>query len=552
VHRAARILVVEDSTLLRAVARDTLTSHGYEVVEAADGEQGLALAREYVPDVVLCDVEMPKLDGFGVLEGMRSTPGLAEVPVVFLTSHDGSEQLADALNRGAHDYLRKPLEPIELVARVQAAARMKHLHDQLRERNRELQSMTETYRVLVEQVPAVIYRLRVMENRLPELVFASPQAKEILGISLEEIVDQPQSFLGRIAADDVAAVTNRWSGAEGPGAQDPIDFGFTRPDGREIWLRDLAAWVHTDDGDFIQGLTFDITEIKTAENDRKKMELELRLAQKLESVGQLAAGLAHEINTPIQFVADTIRFVGDAFTDVLELVDVYRAVIADVAQRPGAAAERAAEVAEAEDIADLEYLQERIPSAIGRGSDGVQRVTRIVQAMREFAHPPTVEQSPTDLNEALRSTLVVAANEYKYVADVETDLDELPMVICNGGDINQVFLNLIVNAAHAIEDVVGDGGGRGTIRISTRRDGDDVVASIADTGIGMTPEVAARIFDPFFTTKDVGRGTGQGLALAHAIVVDRHGGHIGVETARGEGTRFDVRLPLAGVARIAA
>jgi PAS domain S-box-containing protein len=550
VHEGARILVVEDSTLLRAVARDTLTSHGYEVVEAGDGEEGLARAREHAPDVVLCDVEMPKLDGFGVLAGMQATPGLADVPIVFLTSHEGTEQLADALNRGAHDYLRKPLEPIELVARVQAAARTKRLNDQLRERNRELQAMTETYRLLVDQVPAVIYHVRRLPGREPELVFVNSQLREIMGLSVDEVMNDMGAFLGRIPPEDLETLDSRW--AQSPGYRDRLEYSYTRPDGETIWLRDHCAVVAVGDELHLQGLQFDITEIKTSEDERKKMELELRLAQKLESVGQLAAGLAHEINTPIQFVADTIRFVGDAFTDVLELVDVYRAVLADAAQRPDAVAERAAEVAEAEDVADLEYLQERIPSAIGRGADGVQRVTRIVQAMRDFAHPPTTEQSPTDLNEALRSTLVVAANEYKYLADVETDLDDLPMVVCNGGDINQVFLNLIVNAAHAIEDVVGDGGERGTIRVSTRREGDDVVASIADTGVGMTPEVVARIFDPFFTTKDVGRGTGQGLSLAHAIVVDRHGGSIGVETAPGTGTRFDVRLPLGGIARAAA
>jgi signal transduction histidine kinase len=164
--------------------------------------------------------------------------------------------------------------------------------------------------------------------------------------------------------------------------------------------------------------------------------------------------------------------------------------------------------------------------------------------MKEFAHPQT-EQAPADLNRALTTTLTVARNEYKYAAVVETQLEELPTVVCNLSDLNQVFLNLIVNAAHAIEDVISPGE-LGTIRVSTARDGNSVLVTVADTGGGIPDEVRTRIFDPFFTTKEVGRGSGQGLAIARAVV-DKHGGSIGVETVSGAGTAFTIRLPISGV-----
>jgi two-component system NtrC family sensor kinase len=170
-----------------------------------------------------------------------------------------------------------------------------------------------------------------------------------------------------------------------------------------------------------------------------------------------------------------------------------------------------------------------------------------VGAMREFAHPPTSEQLAFDLNDALRNTLIVAANAYKYIADVTTDFGTLPPVLCNGGDMNQVFINLIVNAAHAIEDHVGESGERGSIAIHTRHEGDHVIVSITDTGGGIPDDVAERIFDPFFTTKDVGRGTGQGLAIARTIVVERHGGTLTFDSDPGRGSSFHVRLPVAGL-----
>ena len=179
--------------------------------------------------------------------------------------------------------------------------------------------------------------------------------------------------------------------------------------------------------------------------------------------------------------------------------------------------------------------------------DGVQRVATIVGAMKDFANPRAAVQRAIDVNAALESTLVVTHSQYKYVADVETDLGPLPSVMADDGELKQVFVNLIVNAAHAIEDAVRDGQVRGTIRILTRVDGDDVVITVADTGCGMPPDVHDRIFDPFFTTKEVGRGTGQGLAIARAIIAERHGGTITLDSEQGSGTTFEIRLPVAGV-----
>ena len=283
-------------------------------------------------------------------------------------------------------------------------------------------------------------------------------------------------------------------------------------------------------------------------SERTRLEIELRQSQKLESVGRLASGIAHEINTPIQFVGDYIAFLKHAFTDLVALCDTYRALWASV----GSAMpdEVRAALVQAEDAADLGYLSEHVQPAFTAAQGGIQRVATIVRAMKSFAHTDLREKASADINAALESTLTVATHELKYVADVETVFGDIPHVPCYLSELNQVFLNLLVNAAHAIADaiaVAGAAGGqdaRGTIRVTTAREGDFVVISVSDTGVGIPEAIRDRVFDPFFTTKEVGRGSGQGLAIARAVVVEKHGGTLTFETEVGAGTTFSVRLPL--------
>jgi len=399
---------------------------------------------------------------------------------------------------------------------------------------------------LVEQLPAVVYALALdEEGGSATPVYVSPRIEAMLGVSADAALHDHAQLAAHVPAEDreriVAAIAHVAVG----GVPEPIDFRFQRPDGREIWLRDSGA-ASTDgpDGRQLQGLLFDVTAEKDAEAEHQRMELELRLAQKLEAVGQLAAGIAHEINTPIQFVGDTVRFLQGAFDELLTLGAIQDELhaAATAGDFQPALLER---ISEAADAADVAYLRERVPAAFVRARDGVDRVAAIVGAMRAFAHPPTTDQNPVDLNQALRDTLIVAANEYKYVAELETDFGDLPPVLCNDGDISQVFLNLIVNAAHAIAEVDG-AHALGRISVRTRPAGDHVLISISDTGCGIPPELAARVFDPFFTTKEIGHGTGQGLAISRTLIVERHAGQLTFETEQGRGTTFHVRLPVGG------
>ncbi len=283
----------------------------------------------------------------------------------------------------------------------------------------------------------------------------------------------------------------------------------------------------------------DVTTALAREHSERQLQAELQQAQKLEAVGRLAAGIAHEINTPIQYIGDNAHFLGEAFATVATVHRRYREVLA---QRCPEEVQAALELAE-QDL-DVAYFLEEMPKAIARSLEGVRRVSTIVRAMKEFAHPDQNERVSVDLNRSLQATLEVARNEYKYVADIETDFGEIPAVSCVAGDLNQVFLNVIVNAAHGIESVVSGTRQRGTIRVTTRRDGVAVVVAIADTGCGIPEAIRDKVFDPFFTTKPVGKGTGQGLAIARSIV-KKHGGHLSFTSEVGAGTTFSIRLPVA-------
>ena len=276
---------------------------------------------------------------------------------------------------------------------------------------------------------------------------------------------------------------------------------------------------------------------------------QLAQAQKLESIGQLAAGIAHEINTPAQYVGDNIRFLNEAFDDVGQIREQYRLLL-EAVKSGHPVNELLDTIDAAAGRADLEYLVREIPKALSQSLEGIERITGIVRAMKEFSHPGTGTKTNIDLNKAIESTITVARNEYKYVADMVMELDPgLPLVPCLPGEFNQVVLNLVINAAHAIaEKLKNDPETRGTITIGTRADGEFAEVRIKDTGSGIREEIRSRIFDPFFTTKEVGKGTGQGLAISRSVVVNKHGGTIDFVTELGRGTTFIVKLPLAGSA----
>jgi signal transduction histidine kinase len=395
--------------------------------------------------------------------------------------------------------------------------------------------------LVVEGTQAIPFALDVEDGHFE---YIGPQGPQRLGFS-EELWKQI-GFLDRLMPRDRnGAVRSKIDQSKAGNFE--IEASVLTHDEKRVDLRWVASCEQSDNTGqhkVLRGMMLDVT-------DQRRLENELAQAQKLESVGRLAAGVAHEINTPVQFVSDSVSFVREAMDDLSGIVDKYREL--RTATESGTNVAEAAKAAEeAEDDADLDYILENAPVALDRARDGLGRVAAIVRSMKEFAHPDRKEMSQADLNQAIQSTLVIASNEYKYVAEIETAFEQIPPVNCYAGEVNQVVLNLIVNAAHAIGDVVKGTDKKGKIRVGTRVLGDQVEIAITDTGKGIPVEVRSRIFDPFFTTKEVGKGTGQGLAIARAVVVDKHGGTLHFETELGQGTTFYIRLPIAGPATASA
>ncbi|HLV66901.1 MAG TPA: ATP-binding protein [Polyangiaceae bacterium] len=408
-------------------------------------------------------------------------------------------------------------------------------YEELARRARALEASRDRYRALVESTQAVPWEMG------PDLRFTyvGPQGETLLGFPREAWLE-PGFLAERLVPEDARRVLDELARVVETGEPTIVESRLLTRDRRVLCVRHTvnAAGPSDPRRRRLLALAADVT-------DQKRLETELQQAQRLESVGRLAAGVAHEINTPVQFVSDSIHFVRDAWNDLDALIGRYRALRAAV-DRGEARAELAAELVRLEEEVDLDYLVTNVPKAIERSMEGLGRVAAIVRSMKEFAHPDQTAMTRADLNHCITTTLTIARNEYKYVADVETELGELPKVLCRVGEINQVILNMIVNAAHAIGDVVAGTTQKGRISIKTRQEGPNALITIEDTGAGIPDGIRDRIFEPFFTTKPVGKGTGQGLAIARSVVVEKHGGSLSLQSEPGHGTTFLIRLPIDG------
>jgi PAS domain S-box-containing protein len=406
----------------------------------------------------------------------------------------------------------QPKIPFEENMPESASAERRNLADALaHERN--------VLRTMIDLLPAFIYT----KDAQSRFTAANKLVANRMGVEPEELIGKtdfdffPREMAERFYSDEQSLIKS------GKPLIDHEEIAFDKMRQQDRIILTSKVPLRDADGNLtgIVGTGFDITDRKAAEN-------RMASSDRLESIGRLAAGVAHEINTPIQYLSDSVSFIRQGVQELLEYIDALRAQIPTPP----------------EPDENIEELRADMPPALELMADGLIRIAETVRSMKDFANADQSATVSVDLNRKIASTLVVSRSEYSHVADVDTDFAPLPSISCNSGQINQVILNLIVNSAHAISDVVGKSGARGKITVRTTIDGDDAVISVSDTGGGIPEHVRARVFEPFFTTKEVGRGTGQGLSIAHNVVVKAHGGSIHFETEMGRGTTFHVRLPM--------
>ena len=412
------------------------------------------------------------------------------------------------------------------------------LKRQIKKRRKAKQTVKQAHREiehLISSLPTILIGL----SRDYEIIHWNAVAANVFNIPATDVMG---STLDRCGVEwDWDKISDGISKSQAEGRNVRVDnIHYRNADGEDRYLG-LSITPFKGDNKRISGLTIigaDIT-------DRIKFEAQLHQSQKMEAIGQLAAGIAHEINTPTQFVGDNTRFLQDAFSDLVEATNVYKKTI-NAAQSGTLSEGHIQEIEQRLEALDIAYLEEEVPLAIEQTLKGVDRITHIVQAMKIFAHPGGAEKEPVDINNEIEKTITITRNEWKYVADLKTDFDTgLPTVPCHRAEFNQVILNLIVNAAHAIADAnAKNSSEKGTITISSNQSENWAEIRISDTGAGIPEHIRHRVFDLFFTTKEPGRGTGQGLAIAHSVIVDKHGGTIDIETVEDQGTTFVIRLPI--------
>jgi len=537
---------------------DSTTVAVFEVDSAMQGKEGLEKVQQAIQAqqpyaLAFIDVRMPPgWDGIETTAQIwKVDPDLQVVICTAYSDYSWDEMLAKIGQSDRLVILKKPFDNVEVLQLANALTekwrllqetklKVEDLERIVSARTEELREREQRFRTLSACSPIGIFETDTKGHCL----YVNPRWELITGFTLQDAIGE--GWLRALHPGDYATVVAGWNEVLGEGGEFNMEFRFQTPRGDVRWVRARSTPVRNDVGITGHvGTVEDVTERKRTEAESKAMELQLRHAQKMESIGQLAAGIAHEINTPTQYIGDNTRFLKDAFADLFEVLRL----VEEMASSDGPTTVRAElfkKFKEAKARADLGYLSVEAPKAIQQSLDGVDRVTKIVRAMKDFSHPGTDEKTPLDLNRAIESTLTVCRNEWKYVAEVITEFDaDLPPVPCLPGEINQTILNIIVNASHAIADAVGDArNGKGTIAVKTQRDGEWAEIRIGDSGTGIPESARGRIFDPFFTTKGVGKGTGQGLAIAHVVVVEKHGGTITFETELGKGTTFIIRLPL--------
>ena len=532
----AKILIVDDEPAIRKLLIRVLEGAGYECHTAEDTASAKEALASNTFDLLLCDLKMPGESGLTLIRYAKEH--YPQTGRVMITGFGAPEIASEIMTVGVYGYIIKPVTSDMVLITVENALRHLrldlHMHACKIELEKKISRRTEKLTAIMNNLGIGVVMLdrdmRILEmNRTMQQWFPKVDIGKTT-YCYHAFNDQQ----GKDICDDCPVVTTFQTGKSCEATRSIA----TGQGEREF--RIVTSPIFDRSGSVYAGIALyeDVTE-------KLFLERDLAQAQKFEAVGQLAAGIAHEINSPIQYIGDNISFLEDSFHDISKVLDTYDRLWQELTEKGDIPKEMARQLSSAVEDADLVFLREEIPKTINQSLEGIRRVEKIVRAMKDFSHPGSDEKTAVDINKILESTITVCRNEWKYVAEMETDFaPDLPPALCFAGEISQVFLNIIVNGAHAIGDFTEGGSkGKGKISIRTSRNKTGLQIRISDTGGGIPKEIQDRVFAPFFTTKARGKGTGQGLAIARRVVVDKHQGALFFETEKDKGTTFVIELP---------
>jgi signal transduction histidine kinase/DNA-binding response OmpR family regulator len=533
----AKILIVDDEPSIRKLLARYLEDAGYECHLAEDVTSAKKVLASRPFDLLLSDLRMPGDSGVDLFRHAKEH--YPHIGRVMVTAYGSPEIACDVIAIGVYGYIVKPVTRDIVLVTVQNALRLQrldlHKHACKVEMEKDIFQRTEKLTAIMNNIDVGVVMvdtdMRIMElNKKMQQLFpdvsigkATP-CYHVFNFFQEQSVCDNCPMVTTFQTGKVCEATRNILSKQG-----------------ERTFRVVSSPIFDKSGIIYAGIGLyeDVTEKMIQERD-------LRQAQKFEAVGQLAAGIAHEINSPIQYIGDNVSFLKDSFVDIAKVMNTYDRMWQELTKMGVIPEEFRQKLEDEIEAADIVYLWEEIPKSFDQSLEGVKRVEKIVLAMKHFSHPGSDEKTNADINKILETTITVCRNEWKYVAEVDTDFAiDLPLVSCFVGEINQAFLNIIVNGAHAISDFTNGGSkGMGKISIKTSRVGNSIQIRISDTGGGIPQEIQDRIFEPFFTTKALGKGTGQGLAIARRVIIDKHQGNLFFEVLKNKGTTFVIELPV--------
>ena len=543
-ERPITVLLVDDQIMIgEALRRMLAPEHDIIFHFCMNPDQGIPVAVTVSPTVILQDLHMPDIDGLTMVKYFRRDPATANIPLIVLSSEDDAKVKAEAFANGANDYLVKLPDRIELIARIRYHSRA---YINLLERNEafatimknqsELLEAHNTLDTILSKVPIgiVIVNLdyQVLWVNRPAINMLHVQDQQnIIGKDFRTHVASPKYDLNNVESCDLFNVERQ----------------FRTADNQIVPVMESILKTSMNGTQVIIFAFMDISEQKRAEQANRMIQGKLQQAQKLESVGKLAAGIAHEINTPLQFIHDNLLFINHALPSINQVLDMATTVAATSTTHSEAMAAKTLQLKELLSQADIEFVKTETTAAIKQSLEGTERMAKIVLAMKEFANNSGGKINHHDLNKMIENTITVSANQWRQVATMELDLipGQLDVMCCNE-EINQVLLNIIVNAVQAIELVQPGTQAtvQGTIKISSQKQDKYAIVEISDNGPGIPEQIKNRIFEPFFTTREVGQGVGQGLTIAYDLVVNKHKGELTFTSKAGCGTTFTIKLPL--------
>jgi len=530
----SKILIVEDSKVAAAHIQKFLESKDYYVQGiATTGDEAIEAVKRNQPDLIIMDIVLK-----GEIDGIESALVIKknfDIPFIFLTGSTDDLNNKRIRKTGYYSYLTKPFKEKDLFYSIDSSLHKHRAKKLMKESENRLNSAYNEIDAILASLSTFLIGVSSKDrithwNSIAEKTF-NIKAEECIGkpfLTIPIKLDWSKIYMGiadSISNDTTVKLKN---------------INYINKKGAKAFLEITINRIRDKDN-FFKGFLLSGEDI----TKKKHLEMQLAQAQKLESIGLLASGIAHEINTPLQYITDNLYYFKESFSPILQLITKIVKLV-DINKIGNPIQSVTEDIHGFININDISYLVEEIPKAIDQSIEGLSHVAKIVQSMKRFAHPGGNNKVSADINRLIRDTVTISRNEWKYATDVKTEFDDtLPSINCFPGEINQVILNLIVNAAHAIDDKAIKGTReKGIIKIITEKKGKYIIIKIKDNGKGIPNNIQKKIFDPFFTTKTVNKGTGQGLPIVYNIITKNHNGKISFRSKEGMGTIFVIKLPV--------